>query len=92
LVRHCLLKQKGENVTTKLDRLWQLSWHVDCEPPARASRLPWKPPQHPACLATGKPPTRRNGERPVAQPDGRGQPVPVCLRAVSRFHRVKVEK
>jgi len=36
LVRHYLLKQKGENVTAKLGRLWQLSWHVDCEPPKSA--------------------------------------------------------
>jgi hypothetical protein len=44
-------------VTAKLDHLWQLSSHVDCEPPAKAPRLQRKPLHHPACLATRKPPT-----------------------------------
>ena len=36
---HRLLKQKSENVTNKLDRLWKLYWHVDYQPPAKALGL-----------------------------------------------------
>ena len=40
LDRHCLLKQKGENVTAKLDHLWQLYGHVDYRPPVKLPALP----------------------------------------------------